>query len=276
MFTVLGASGYVGSALVRHLRAIGEDCATPGRGDPCLFERPLGHVIYCIGLTADFAQRPFDTVDAHVGVLRELLARGRFDSLVYLSSTRLYDSQPHAAGALCRETDDLHLNPHNRRHIYDLSKAMGEALCLQASGGRARVARLSCVYGGDLDQENFLHATIRKALTRHRLEIDSAPDTARDYIHIDDVVRLLPEIARRGRGVYNLASGVNVANRQLVAAVSTATGCAIRLTGRNGAPAPLVSVERLRDEFDFRPAAVLGWISELPARGGKLRQRVAT
>ena len=275
MFTVLGASGYVGTALVRHLRAAGEDCAAPGRGDPSVFQRPLGHVIYCIGLTADYAQRPLDTVEAHVSVLRDILARARFDSLVYLSSTRLYDSRP-AADTPCREADDLALNPHNLRHIYDLSKAIGESLCLQASGGRARVARLSCVYGSDLAQDNFLHRTIRDALAHRSLEIATAPDTARDYVHIDDVVRLLPEIARRGQGIYNLASGMNIANRELIAAIATATGCTIRMTGQGGAPAPIVSVERLRDEFGFRPKAVLGSIAGLVAQAGSLTQRAAS
>jgi nucleoside-diphosphate-sugar epimerase len=278
MYTVLGASGYIGSALARCLTAAGEACFAPKRGDDSLFHRPLGHVIYCIGLTADYAQRPLEAVEAHVGFLRDVLAGAKFDSLVYLSSTRLYDSQPAGgAGAPCREDGDLVLNPNTPRHIYDLSKATGEAMCLQASGGRGRAVRLSCVYGGDIGQDSFLHTTIRKALTHRSLELATAPDTARDYIHLDDVVRLLPEIARRGaRGLYNLASGVNVTNRELLAAVGEATGCTIRMTGTGGVAAPLVSIERLREEFGFRPTGVLDAVPELvrqatAARGGAHR-----
>ena len=259
MYTVLGASGYVGSALVRSLNAAGDACFAPKRGDESLFHRPLGHVIYCIGLTADYAQRPLEAVEAHVGFLRDVLAGAKFDSLVYLSSTRLYDSQPAGgAGAPCREDGDLVLNPNNPRHIYDLSKATGEAMCLQASGGRGRAVRLSCVYGGDIGQDSFLHTTIRKALAHRSLEIATAPDTARDYVHLDDVVRLLPEIARQGqRGLYNLASGANVTNRELLAAIGEATGCTIRMTGQGGIAAPLVATDRLREEFGFRPTGVL-------------------
>lgn len=271
-FTVLGASGYVGAALVEALAAAGEPCYAPRRGDEAVFRRPLGHVIYCVGLTADYARRPLDTAEAHVGFLRDVLAGASFDSLLYLSSTRLYDGN--GGGTLpCRETDDLRLNPHNPRHLYDLTKAAGEALCLHGSEGRGRIARLACVYGGDLGQDNFLHATIRAALGRRGLDLDTAPETARDYVHIDDVVRLLPTIARQGRErLYNLASGVNVANRELIDAVSAATGCRIRMTGRGGGAAPRVGIDRLRDEFGFRPAGVLDAIPALVRRASAMPQ----
>lgn len=278
MFTVLGATGYVGTALVRHLQAAGEPCFAPARQDPALFQRPLGHVIYCIGMTADYGVRPLDTVEAHVGILRDLLARASFESVLYLSSTRLYDSRSRGAGDLvCRETDDLALNPHEPRHIYDLSKAMGESLCLQASGGRGRAVRLSCVYGGDLGRDNFLHATMRRATESAALELATSPDTARDYVHLDDVVRLLPEIARRGRHrLYNLASGANVANRELIGAIARESGCTIRMTGSGNAPAPVASIDRLREEFGFRPRSVLEDIPELVRRAGREKLRAAS
>ncbi len=89
-FTVLGATGYIGSRLVAHLQAQGHTVWAPARGDAEVFTRPLGHVMYCVGLTADFRTRPFDTVDAHVGLLAEVLRRAQFESLLYLSSTRVY------------------------------------------------------------------------------------------------------------------------------------------------------------------------------------------
>lgn len=81
--TVLGATGYIGSRLVAHLQAQGHSVWAPVRGDAEVFTRPLGHVMYCVGLTADFRTRPFDTVDAHVGLLAEVLRRAQFDSLLY-------------------------------------------------------------------------------------------------------------------------------------------------------------------------------------------------
>ena len=56
-WTVLGASGAIGRRLVGYLRQTGHVVYTPERGDPGVWTRPLGHVIYAIGLTADFRQR---------------------------------------------------------------------------------------------------------------------------------------------------------------------------------------------------------------------------
>ena len=72
-FTVLGASGFIGGRLVRYLRSLGHSVLVPGRDDAHLTGQPLGHLIYAIGVTADFRARPFDTMDAHVSVLSKAL-----------------------------------------------------------------------------------------------------------------------------------------------------------------------------------------------------------
>ena len=59
-YTVLGASGFVGGALARVLREGGAQVCTPARGES-LAGRELGHVFYCIGMTADFRRWPFHT-----------------------------------------------------------------------------------------------------------------------------------------------------------------------------------------------------------------------
>jgi len=142
-YTVIGASGFVGARLAKALAADGCEAFLPGRDDPRLYTEDLGAVFYCAGLTADYLARPFDTVEAHVGLIARLLQKGRFERLVYLSSTRLYDWAGAEAG---REDRPLSLIPSEPRHLYDLSKALGENLCLTQSGGRASVARLSCVW----------------------------------------------------------------------------------------------------------------------------------
>jgi len=215
-FTVLWAGGLVGAQLVRYLRARGATCTTPARHDWNCLAEPMGHVIYLIGLAADHARRPLDTVEAHVSLFNHLLRDGDFQSVVYLSSTRLYDS----GGADGRESGDLILNPLNPRHIYDLSKALGESLC--ASGGRdnVRAARLSCVYADDLSAENFLHQLVRRALREGEITVKTNPEFARDYVHVDDVCAALVDIARFGRRpIYNVAIGVNVDSRCLLALI---------------------------------------------------------
>lgn len=260
--TVIGGQGFIGRHLVARLRGRGWDCRVPARNDPLPVEDDMGHVFYCAGLTADYARRPFDTVDAHVCLLNHLLQRGRFESLVYLSSTRLYDSQPAEEGV---EEATLVLDPANPRHIYDFSKALGESLCYVAGRGRARVARLSSVYFDHRDEDGFLPSLLRQIIdARSRqgaleIQVDSSPAFARDYVHLDDVLDALILIATQGRSVvYNVASGENVSNGALFEALSAASGYRIvPLRHDDAHPPPRVSISKMKGEFGWRPAAVL-------------------
>jgi nucleoside-diphosphate-sugar epimerase len=210
-FTVLGASGYIGSRLVAHLQAQGYTVWAPARGDTEVFTRPLGHVIYCVGLTADFRTRPFDTVDAHVGLLAEVLRRAQFDSLLYLSSTRVY------MGATRTDEDaPLAVLPGDPSYLYNLTKLTGESLCHASSRAGVRVARLSNVVGPGMDAAsgNLVADLLHQAQQGHIL-LRSDPQSAKDYVHVTDVVDWLPRIALQGcRPVYNVASGVQTTHAQ--------------------------------------------------------------
>ncbi len=255
--TVVGAGGYIGSKLVAHLQRSGWSCTAVRRGETVWMQRPLGHVFYCAGLTADHALHPHDTVQAHVGLLNELLQHGHYDSLVYLSSTRLYDGLP---GPVVDEDSALALNPANPRHVFDLSKALGEALCRHASQGRARVARLSCVVSDDPDAPGFLPNLMRQ-LRLHRggpLEVNTSLHAARDYVAMEDVLQALVRIACRGtQAAYNVASGHNIGNAELLQRLNELSGHELHARHRLRVASPaVVSVERLRREFGWQPSSL--------------------
>ncbi len=259
--TVVGAAGFIGSRLLSHLRGLGCDCSAPARDDQSFVDGRLGTVFYCAGLTADFADRPHDTVRAHAGLLNEILARAEFDALVYLSSTRLYDGQPEKGRAVDEDTP-LALDPARPRHFYDLSKALGESLCRQAGGHRARVARLSCVHAGAGADSGFLGmlmSALAEPTARPVLEVDSTPHAARDYVHVDDVVTALVAIATRGtQPLYNVAGGINVGNAQLFTRLGELSGCEVRALRTDlSTPPPAISIERMRAEFGWQPTALM-------------------
>ena len=255
-FTVLGAGGFIGSRLLAHLREQGHECAGVVRGGELPPRRALGHAFYCVGVTADFRSRPLETVRANVCALADVLEKGDFESLLYLSSTRIYGG---AAGT--HEDQPLTVNPAESEDFYNLTKLTGEALSLASGRHGVRVVRLSNVYGGDFSSDNFLPSVIRDAVTARHVELRSALDSEKDYVSIADVVGLLPQIAIRGRRlVYNLASGANTTNREILEALSRATGCSY--AARAEAPTlrfPVIDVSRLREEFQFAP-------QPLPAR----------
>lgn len=252
-FTVLGGSGFVGSNLVRWLRARKLSCWSPARGE-ALFGSPLGHVIYCIGLTADFRERPFDTVRAHVCALPEMLERGDFESFLYLSSTRVYSAA--SAGA---EHASLVVDPVHPDDFYNISKIMGESLCLSSKRSGVRVARLSNVYGRDFASNNFLTSILRDAISKNRVVLRTSMESQKDYISVQDVISLLPRIAVHGsQQIYNVASGVNTSNRAIVDKLQQLIGCSVEIAA--DAPTirfPGISIDRARAEFGFRPSHLL-------------------
>jgi len=270
--TVIGGGGFIGSNLVARLREWGWDCRVPGRHELDEPADDLGHVFYCAGLTADYAARPFDTVQAHVSLLARVLQAARFSSLVYLSSTRLYDS---SALEDATETMPLLLDPTKPRHIYDLSKALGESLCNVTGNGRARVARLSCVYKDAGDADGFLPMLLRRASGSQPssegsppcLQLDTSASSSRDYVAMDDVLDALVLIAVRGcQPIYNVASGENVSNAELFGVISERTGCRIEAI-REDVPGtlPRISIRRMEEEFGWRPVPVLERVAALLA-----------
>jgi len=254
-FTILGSSGFIGSNLLTHLEHSGHSCFAPDRNHHGVFTEQLGNVIYCVGLTADFRQRPYDTVRAHVCLLADILEKSRFESLLYLSSTRVY------AGALNGGEE----TPLLAGDIYNASKLTGEALCFASGRSNVRVARLSNVFGGDFDSDNFLPALIRAAVQDDHIKLSTALDSAKDYVSIDDVVTILPKIAMDGnQRIYNVASGSNTSNRELVQVIRELTGCSFEVAiGGSTISFPPIEIARLRDELGFSPAGILDHLGEL-------------
>ncbi|MEL7543741.1 MAG: SDR family oxidoreductase, partial [Pseudomonadota bacterium] len=253
MFTVLGARGFVGSHLVRALRANGYEVFAPVRDDPQIFEQPLGHVLYCIGLTADFRTRPFATVEAHVSVLNRVLEHANFTSLVYLSSTRVYSGATSG-----REDVTLTVRSDDPSDLYNLTKLTGESICQTSGRENVTCVRLSNVIGEDTGSSNFVYDITREALAG-RIDLRSALDSAKDYIGVADVAKLLPKIAMQNvHALYNVASGVKVSHRQIVEALRGLTGCEVVVA--DGVPTltfPDVDISRIANEFSFEARPVL-------------------
>ena len=275
--TLIGGNGFIGRCVQARLQRDGWRCWIPQRDDAQLWQRDLGHVLYCAGLTADFAARPFAAVEAHASLLNRVLHGAQFDSLVYLSSTRLYDG---LGDVQASEDLPLALSPNNPRHLYDLSKALGESMCVAASGGRARVARLSCVWSEQADAAGFLPELLCRVMAARRadragpaprLHVDSSAQFERDYVHIDDVVDALIALLQGGASkIYNVAGGRNIANAQLFERLGAAAGCSIVATQTHmqthtqpAAPPPRVCISRIAGEFGWRPRDTLARLTQI-------------
>ena len=259
-FTVFGSSGFIGSNVTDYLRREGCEVVTPTRDEIILPNVHLGHVVYAIGLTGDFRGRPFETVNAHVTELARRMRNTSYDSWLYLSSTRVYG----LLSEYVSETDPICVMP-GPDSIYDISKLLGESLCLAIGRPTVRVARLSNVYGTSQSHHTFLGSLLEDVRAGREILIGEDPDSSKDYISIKDVVSLIHKISLQGRHqLYNLASGSPTSHRKLVDRLCELTGHTAIF--RDMAPSrtfPRINIHRITEEFGLEPRSVLKDLSEL-------------
>ncbi|MFT0849972.1 NAD(P)-dependent oxidoreductase [Achromobacter sp. F4_2707] len=248
-FTILGSTGFIGTHLIQHLDHNGYEYRAPLKHEP-LSSEALGHVIYCIGLTADFRKRPLDTVEAHVCVLRELLSKANFTSLTYLSSTRVYTGANNT-----QEHRPLTVNPNTPGDLYNLSKLMGESLCLHGGHPLARVARLSNIVGVRPDPDIFIDQLLEEGARTGHISLQTSLNSRKDYLHIDDTVQALLDIAlSSAQGIINVASGQAVSNQEIMDMLTEHMGFSFEVAPN----APTweflpIDTTRLRSEFHLVP-----------------------
>ncbi len=217
-YTIFGGLGFVGSELTRQLRASGATVTQVGRASWPTAGSDLGHVIFCIGMTADFRKRLLETFDLQVLRLHDALTHYRYESFLYLSSARVYDG-----ATSTNEDTPLLVRPTSVDHVYNISKLAGESLCMAFDNPLIRVARMSNVYGAQ-DQSNlFMTAVLRDAVEKGEVTIGQFPSSAKDYIAVEDAAAMLIAISRSGASrLYNVACGTNFTHQQIADVLQTA------------------------------------------------------
>lgn len=255
-FTVFGAEGYVGKALVSHLESRRREVSAVARHQIADLSGNLGHVIYTIGVTADFRTRLSDTIDAHVSLLKSLMLEHDFESWLYLSSTRIYGARD--VGAPASETDEIRVTP-GPDAIYDLSKLLGESWCLSHSAPTVRIARLSNVFSEEPAPDTFLGSVLQSLQHDGHVTVREDPRSSKDYVNLADVVEQLENIAIHGKHrIYNVASGRQTPHLQLLGEISKFTNGTFDFEkGATLRRFPSINVDRLRDEFGYAPRDVM-------------------
>ena len=264
-FTVIGASGFVGSHLRQYLVSLDHSVSTPARGDELQFVNThsnIGHVIYAIGLTANFRQKPFETVRAHVSKWSDLIQRANFDSWIYLSSTRVYAGL--SDGALASEDSFLKVIP-SLDMIYNLSKLTGESICVSQDNPKIRVARLSNVYGVGMSGSTFLSSVIQESSSTGAVTINEGPKSSKDYVSVEDVSMMLTRIALEGQSrIYNIASGQSTTHYDIANALTGILGCDVNFApNANQRNFPPIDVGLLVREFGYNPKNLLNDMEDL-------------
>ncbi|WP_339643019.1 SDR family oxidoreductase [Jannaschia helgolandensis] len=248
--TIFGGHGFIGRAVARKAQERSYEVICPPRGSITVPEGRHGTIIWCIGLTADFRNRPYDTAVAHVGLLAEILAQRAHDRVLFLSSTRVYST-----GTNTSEDATLSVRPGDPSDLYNVTKLAGEALVLTAEGKDGTVVRLSNIVGPkEAGRSTFLGAIAQQA-KEGEIRLESALDTAKDYLWIDDAAEAILNIAERGtERIYNVARGAQTTHRDWVDALARHTRCDIHVApGAPNMSFAAINTGRIFAEFDHTP-----------------------
>jgi nucleoside-diphosphate-sugar epimerase len=260
MVTVLGASGFIGSHLVNSLISKGIDYYAPVR-DENLSGRNLGDLVYCIGLTSDFRNKPYDTFESHICKLSQVLQHSEFNSFTYLSSTRIYINNVDKVD----ENSKLTVDVNDPNDLFNISKIGGEVLIMNSKRNKVRIIRLSNVYGDDYNSTNFLSSIIKDAILLKKVVLHSTADSAKDYISVKDAVDLILNISLTGKNqIYNVATGFNIRNDEILNIIQAETGCNIEYhLDSKKIIFPIIDNNRIVREFKFFSKETL--LQDLPS-----------
>lgn len=256
---MLGSTGFIGTNLVNSLKEIGMDLFTPNIRNDDLTGKSLGNVIYALGVP-NFKEDPFGTINAHVCILNKILQKTNFDSFLYISSGRIYR---HASST--NEDANFFANPHNLDDLYNISKLMGESLCLSSKKSNVRIVRPSNVAGNNFSSNLFLPSILRDAVDTKKIIIHTSLNSEKDYVYIDDVVNSIIKISLKGnQNIYNIANGVNIKSKDIINKLIKITNCHIQEDhNAQEYSFPQISIERLKNEFQFKPISVLDKIEDM-------------
>lgn len=249
-YTIFGGDGFIGSSIAKHLKQEQNEIIIPYKNDISVLDKDLGYVIYAAGITSDFKYRPHDTIEAHISYLNEILRRSNFKKFIYLSSTRIYRHSKET-----KENSAITLNNLKLDNLYDLTKMVGESLCYSLHNPDIKIVRLSNVIGMDKKSSNFFDNLINQARDVGQVNLKSNLESTKDYIFIEDVIKLIIKIIKDGnKNCYNVASGVNISNKYIIKLLQQEFNM---MFNSNEKAKPLLSqkinINRIKKEFGFKP-----------------------
>lgn len=240
-YMVTGATGLIGSALVRRLASENVELVCPVRSkekarklfDEETFdavgwiEAPVevflreisedyDYIIHCASPTASkyFVERPVETLQFNIDTTVSILEYARKRSvkgIVYLSSLESYGTILDDTEAVTEDVQG-YVNPMEARSSYNIAKRTCESLChayAEEYSVPVKVVRLTQTISPNISDDDMrvFAQFARHAAKGEDIELHTEGTAARQYIHIEDAVDAILCVLYKGVAgeVYNAA-----------------------------------------------------------------------
>ncbi len=257
---ITGANGFLGRHLVERLRGEGEEphALVGDTRDISTFSPEFDVLFHLAAALPDrFASDPDSGFRANVaGVINALEAcRRNAARMVFLSTSGVYASSPRPV----RETDPIDLI-----NAYTQSKFAGEALCRtygEIYGVPVVILRVFNVYGPG--QTAGVVPYVLNCLAEASEAVITSPGSARDFIHVDDVVATVIAAAETETpfGVFNVGSGVATTIADFIKVAETASGASLVRRIDDGFSDPhkdsIADISLIGEHFNWTPKITL-------------------
>lgn len=241
-YLLTGATGLIGSALLRKLVADGNSVTCPIRNKEkakglfdedtynkvCWTEMPLetylkdmeehfDYIIHCASPTASkyFVSNPVETLSFNITTTTAIMEYAKKNSVkgvLFLSSLESYGTVTEG-DRLIDEDYQGYVNPLEVRSSYNIAKRTCECLChaySQEYGVPVKVVRLTQIISSKVAQEDMrVYAQFARSAAREEdIILHTEGTSARQYLYIDDAVEALITVLLKGRSgeVYNVAN----------------------------------------------------------------------
>ena len=252
-YTIFGHTGFIGRYLKKKLKK--NRLILPNRNQIKL-RGNLGNIIYCIG--SDLWKKDiYNSFNANLGYIPEILKSNKFKSFNFISSIRIYNGLKKG-----REKDKLFVDPVNIDNYFNVKKICAESLLL-SSGHKIKIIRLCNLYGDNFKAPIFLPTVIRNAVKNKSIDITINKESKKNYLNVNEATDIIIKIINNGKDkIYNVASDKQVSLFQIAKSIKKSTNCRIKFKNQkmkmNEAK---IDISKIKKEFLFKPKSNL--ITEL-------------
>lgn len=246
MYTIFGSTGFIGNEICKYLKNKREKIFLPNK-KRTKFKKNLGHIIYCVG-SDDWQKKPQKGFYSNFGHLKEIVFNNTFKSIIFLSTTRIYLNSRHTY-----EEKNVLVSSKKNNDYYNLLKLTSESLLLRLNK-KVKIIRLSNVFGFNYKSPLLLPTLIRDGIKKKKIKIIISQNSTKDYIHIDDVIKIIFRILKSGKNdIYNVASGNNISIKNFAKILKDKLNCKVILKNqRKKILEPKINISKIQKEFKFK------------------------